>query len=118
MRPSMRLRPIGLRNPTVFLGGAADRVPSGLAAVGRRGSLRVPRTAPEVAEHVPPDAVDVVGVVLGVVELDQEGRPLDAVGVGLVAVGGPGPGEAEARGRPRLISSSQASATSAGMSAA
>ena len=49
----------------------------------------------EVAEHVPPDAVDVVGVVLGVVELDLEGRPLDLVAVGLVAVGGAEPGEAD-----------------------
>src|SRR4051794_30968404 len=35
----------------------------------------------EVTEHVPPDAVNMVGAVLGVIELDQEGRALDAVAV-------------------------------------
>ena len=65
------------------------------------GAHRIPRTYrarqrdAEVAQHVPPDRVDVVGAVLGVVELDQEGRALDAVGMGLAAVGGAGPGEAD-----------------------
>src|SRR2546428_229096 len=35
--------------------------------------------APKVAVEVPPNRVDVVAVVLRVVVLDEEGRPLDSV---------------------------------------
>jgi len=54
----------------------------------------------------------------GVVELDEEGRALDAIGVGLEAVAGTEPGEADRFGAACLISSSQAPATSGGMFAA
>src|SRR5258707_281251 len=47
----------------------------------------------EVSEHIPPDTVDVIGAILRVVELDQECRPLDAIGVRLRTVGRAEPGE-------------------------
>jgi hypothetical protein len=47
-----------------------------------------------VAVDIAPHAVDVVGVVLGVVEFNQDGGRLDAVAVGLAAIGASGPGEA------------------------
>src|SRR5262249_31190053 len=65
---------------------------------GREAFSGFVRGNTEVAEHIPPDAVDVVGAVLGVVELDQEGRALDAVAVGLVAFTGAEPGEADGFG--------------------
>ncbi len=47
----------------------------------------------EVAEHVAPDGVNVVGAVLGIVELDQEGWALNAIGVRLGTIRGARPGE-------------------------
>src|SRR5215471_7982661 len=47
----------------------------------------------EVAGEVPPDRMDVIGVILGVVVLDQEGRTLDAIVVRLTAVRPASPGE-------------------------
>src|SRR5271157_3849275 len=52
----------------------------------------------EVAEHVAPDGVNVIGAVLGLVELDQKGGALNAIGVRLGAIGGACPGELDAFG--------------------
>ena len=52
--------------------------------------------ATEVPVGVAPDGVDVVGAVLGVVELDHGDRSLDPVVVTLVEAGGPGPREVQA----------------------
>ena len=49
----------------------------------------------EIVLEVSPDAVDVVGVVLGVVVFDQESRPLDAVVVRLSPLEAAGPREAD-----------------------
>src|SRR4051812_49222179 len=49
----------------------------------------------EVAEEASVVGVDVVGAVLLVVEVDEEGGALDAEGVRLGRVGGAGPGEVE-----------------------
>ena len=49
----------------------------------------------EVVFEVAPDAMNVVGVVLGIVVFDEEGRPLDAVVVGLTEFEAAGPGEAD-----------------------
>src|SRR5262249_28615578 len=62
------------------------------AFIAGSASLRGELVA-EVAEHVPPDGVDVIRAVLGVVELDEERGPLDPVGVPLAAIGGAEPGE-------------------------
>src|ERR1700704_2775597 len=48
---------------------------------------------PEVAFEIAPDRVDVVAVVLGVVELDEERRTLHAIVVLLPALRFTGPGE-------------------------
>src|SRR5947209_3441661 len=47
----------------------------------------------EIVGRVTPHAVDMVGVVLGVVELDEGDRALDAEGMWLVDGGAAGPGE-------------------------
>src|SRR5205085_12677169 len=49
----------------------------------------------EVTREIPPDGVHVVRVVLRVVVLDQEGRTLDPVVMGLAASASPGPGQVE-----------------------
>src|SRR6185295_19740127 len=49
------------------------------ALVRYRGEMLPQQVLPEVAVEIPPDRVNVVAVVLCVVELDQEGRALDAI---------------------------------------
>ena len=51
--------------------------------------------ASEIAGEVAPDAVDVIGAVLGVVVFDQESRALDAVIVALTFLQAAGPGESD-----------------------
>jgi hypothetical protein len=50
-----------------------------LLAVRRGGVVFAGQVLTEVSVEIPPDGVDVIGVVLRVVVLDQEGRPLDPV---------------------------------------
>jgi hypothetical protein len=55
----------------------------------------------EVPHRVSPDRVDVVGIVLRVVVLDEQARPLDPVVVGLATLTPAGPGEVHrVEGRP------------------
>ena len=49
----------------------------------------------EVVGRVAPNAVHVVGVVLGVIEFDEGDRALDSEVVGLVDGGATGPGEVQ-----------------------
>jgi hypothetical protein len=49
----------------------------------------------EVALRIPPDAVDVVGVVLGVVVLDPQRRTVDPIVVGLSGLASSRPGEVD-----------------------
>ena len=76
---------------------------NGATGRGESGLLRVVAVvvvgediAAEVAREIAPDGVDVVGVVLGVVEFDDEGFALDAVVVPRAAVEGAGPDEVQA----------------------
>ena len=62
---------------------------------GRRLVVLSQQVDAEIVLEVSPDAVDVVGVVLGVVVFDQERRPLDAVVVRLSALEASGPREAD-----------------------
>ena len=67
-----------------------------VAMIGRgRFVVLLEQVVAEIALEIAPDAVDVVGVVLGVVVFDQEGRALDAVVVGLAAFQAARPGEAD-----------------------
>src|SRR5438105_622842 len=65
----------------------------------QRSSLMVPvvvlseQVFAEIVGGVTPDGVDVVGVVLGVVKLDQERRPVHAVVMPLPRLHDAGPGE-------------------------
>src|SRR5580765_4630205 len=58
--------------------------------------VRAQEIGAEVVPGIVPDGVDVVGVVLRIVELDQHGRPVDAVVVGMPWIDRPGPREVNA----------------------
>ena len=59
------------------------------------GAMSGQDVQPEVRGRLPPDRVRVVGVVLGVVPLDEEARPLEPVVVRLTRLGRPDPREAD-----------------------
>src|SRR6266571_3969859 len=58
--------------------------------------VRAEEVGAEVAGRIVPHGVDVVGVVLGVVELDQHGRPVDPIVVAVTRLDRPRPGEVQA----------------------
>src|SRR5207344_3000152 len=58
--------------------------------------VRAQEIGAEVVPRVVPDGMDVVGVVLRIVELDQHGRPVDAVVVGMPRIDRSGPREVKA----------------------
>ena len=67
-----------------------------MPVIGRRRLVvLLEQVVAEIVFEVSPDAVNVVGVVLGVVVLDQERRPLDAVVVGHSSLDAAGPREAD-----------------------
>ena len=97
------------RAPTrgVRLPALRAREPGGLrltrfASVRNGRDVLAQQVAAEVVGEVAPDRVDVVAVVLGVVVLDEERRPLDPVVVLLAALGLAGPRERDLL-QPRLL---------------
>ena len=70
------------------------------------GGVLLEQVAPEVAREVAPHRVDVVPVVLGVVEFDQEGRALDPIVVLLPLLESASPGEGDLVEAGQLIGTS------------